>query len=337
MGNEKNEEKTEDWLKNLPVQTKNQAFSAEEMILCEKCERKNPPNRLKCFYCGNELPISETQADSIKPNLRKLEIWENGFNLVYLADENFEENNLSEVSAILGIESDILNEILISNKSLPLARAETETEAGIVQKNLQKFGIETFVLSDEVLEIKNPPKRIRQIEFLTDSLKLVSFDQKEIFEIPINDLAVMVVGKIFRRNVEAVEQHKRKGEREIVSAAETAFEESLIDIYAKDFKGFRIFEKGFDFSCLGEEKELLAAKNMPKLVEKLKSFAPKAKFVDDYVEVRKLLGVVWEIESKTASKGFDRRGFGKMKMKNLSTANNLAQITKYSRLQKHIT
>ncbi len=74
----KKEEKTDadEWFKDLPLQTENPAFNAEEMIVCAKCARTNLPTRLKCFYCNAELEISEAQSGFLRPNLRKLEIWE---------------------------------------------------------------------------------------------------------------------------------------------------------------------------------------------------------------------------------------------------------------------
>ena len=69
-------------LQDLPVQTESIAFKPEEMISCAKCERTNPPNRLNCLYCGGELEIPEAQSKFLKPNLRKLENWEKGFNVV---------------------------------------------------------------------------------------------------------------------------------------------------------------------------------------------------------------------------------------------------------------
>ncbi len=51
----------------------------------------------------------------------------------------------------------------------------------------------------------------------------------------------------------------------------------MIDIYSReDATGYRIFAKGFDFSCLEAEKEILAAKNLKKLAQKLYEVASEA-------------------------------------------------------------
>lgn len=94
MYNRKAMEKNQpdEWLKDLPVTAENIAFKPEEMIVCAKCARTNPPNRTKCFYCGGELEISDAQSRILKPNLRKLELWEKGFNVVFLPNpQTFDE------------------------------------------------------------------------------------------------------------------------------------------------------------------------------------------------------------------------------------------------------
>ncbi|HXH71006.1 MAG TPA: hypothetical protein VNI60_11810 [Pyrinomonadaceae bacterium] len=54
------------WLKDLPIQAENPAFKPEEMIICRKCEQTNPPTRLDCFYCGEQLEFSEAQSEFAK-------------------------------------------------------------------------------------------------------------------------------------------------------------------------------------------------------------------------------------------------------------------------------
>lgn len=62
----------------------------------------------------------------------------------------------------------------------------------------------------------------------------------------------------------------KKGENKLLETDETASDESLIDIYSRQNKiGYRIFAKGFDFSSLENEKQLLAVENMRKLIKKI--------------------------------------------------------------------
>jgi hypothetical protein len=334
------EKKTEknhadEWLDNLPIQAENPAFKPEEMILCRKCERKNPPTRLDCFYCGAQLEFSEGQSGFIKPNLRKLENWEKGFNLIYSpGSENFNDAKLSEIAKILKCEKEVLQKMISAQKPLPLARAESEKEAEIVQTRLRELGVETLIVRDESLNVEKSARRLRGLEFYDDKIILILFNQDEILEISNNDLALIVTGAIFERKVEATQKRVKKGESKILQTSETASDEFLIDIYSRgDVTGYRIFAKGFDFSCLEAEKEILAVKNLKKLAQKLVATAPDAKFVDDYLQVRESLGNVWEVEERTDSQGMKREGFGKFNLGNVTTINNLSQFTKYSRLQ----
>lgn len=329
---------SDEWLKDLPLQIENPAFNPEEMIICAKCARTNPPTRLKCFYCDAELEISEAQSSFLRPNLRKLETWEKGFNLIYQnKTRDFDEAKLSEIAKILKLEKENLQKLFNERKPLPLARAEAEKEAEIVQKRLQELGVETSILSDENLAIETAAKRLRSIEFWDDKIILVLFNQNEIVEISNNDLILIVSGAIFERRVEATEKRNKKGENKILQTDETTSDEFLIDIYScQNAIGYRIFAKGFDFSSLETEKGMLAVENMRKLIRKLREAAPNAKFVDDYLQVRESLGNIWEVELKTDSQGLKRKGFGNINLANVTTTDNLLQFTKYSRLQRQI-
>jgi hypothetical protein len=332
------EPNAEDFLKDLPIQSEEIGFQPDELVSCGKCARANPPNRLKCMYCGAELEIPAESAAKIQPKLRKLENWESGFNLICLKkryDLNAEQ--LAEIGKMLGItELSLLLKILESGKPLPIVRAETAKEAEILQDRLLESGLRTQLIPDEQLAAENMPKRLRGLEFRDDKILLILFNNDEIREIGAEDLVLIVSGAIFQKSVESTEARK-KGESKILDASEIASDEILIDIYTKnDSDGFRILTKGFDFSCLGAEKGILARENIKKLLEKLKTAAPNAKSIDDYLSIRNLLGGVWEIEQRKDSQGLKRQRFGKFDLSNVSSSNNLQQFTKYSRLQWHI-
>ena len=116
---------SDEWLKEFAAASgKSGVQDAEEMIVCAKCARTNPPTRLKCFYCGAELEISETQSGFLKPNLRKLEIWEKGFNIIYQSkNENFDEAKLPEIAKMLKLETKILQKILDAQENCCRLRA----------------------------------------------------------------------------------------------------------------------------------------------------------------------------------------------------------------------
>lgn len=329
----------DEWLKDLPLQTEDIGFKPDEMIGCAKCRRMNPPNRLKCLYCGGELELTEAQNQFLKLNLRKLECWEKGFNVIFLpSPQIFDEAKTAKIAGFLKMEKEVLDKIIASKTPLPLIRLELEKEAAVVRTRLQcEFEVETFIISDEVLAVARTTPRLRGIEFLDDKLVLIFFNRDDTTEISFSDLALIVAGAVFERRIEATEKYNKKGDNKILNQTETAFDETLIDIYSRqDSTGLRIYSKGFDFSCLDAEKEITAKDNIKKLAEKLRRFAPGAKFVNDYLPNRSLLTNVWEVEEKTASQGLKREGFRRFSLENLTTVNNTAQFTKYSRLQWHL-
>ncbi|HEX8639138.1 MAG TPA: hypothetical protein VF692_13805 [Pyrinomonadaceae bacterium] len=324
--------------RDLPTNTENIAFKPEEMIECRKCARMNPPVRLKCFYCASELEISAEQAANLQTGLRKLEDWEKGYNLIYQPNSPGETKfDTAEIAKILRLEAEVLRKIVETKKTLPLVRVESKKEAEIIAGKLREKDLLTFIVSDEKLSPDILPTRLRSLEFDGDRLALVLFNTSEIREIRRDDLILIVSGTVFERKTEAVEKRK-KGESVILDASETASDENLIDIYSRDLdaNGYRITAKGFDFSSLEAEKGIVARENMQKLIEKLREFAPDAKFDGDYSAIREVLGNVWEIENRKDSQGLKRHGFGKFDFSNIATSSNLRQFTKYSRLQREI-
>lgn len=334
----KPEEKNEDWLRNLPVQSEPEGFKSAEMIVCPQCARKNAPTRLKCLYCNADLPTTENASSYVRLS-RKLESWEKGFNIILLSDNQTlsSAENFSNAAKMLRLEKHDLQRILDTQKTLPLARAESETEAEIISKNLNEQGISTKVLSDEKLEIEKPPRRLRGIEFSTDKIVLVLFNVDEVVEISREDLQLIVFGALFERKIETTQKQQRKKENKILETTELSNDELLIDVYSKnDSIGYRIETKGFDFSCLDDEKNLLAAQNMKILLEKLRAFAPDAKFEADYRAVRAELSRVWEVEERKDSKGLKKKSFGQFNLESVTTINNLRQFTRYSRMHKQL-
>lgn len=329
---------SDQWLKDLPLQSENAAFKPDELATCDKCARTNPPTRLKCLYCGAALAISEAQSKFLKPTLRKLEAWEKGFNLIFLPDSNIiNESGFEEIASLLQTEKEWLQKTIRSKKPLPIARLETEKEAELTRQRLDKLRIKTKILSDDDLRVDKPPRRLRAMDFWDDKLVLIFFNADEIAEINWEDLSLIVPGAIFERKIATTESHNKKGENKLLQTNETASDEILIDIYSRQDKiGYRIEQNGFDFSCLGAEKSLLVAENIRKLVKTLTARTPQAKLVADYLQIRSFLASVWEVEEKVDSQGLKREKFARFNRESITTVSNFAQFTKYSRLQRHL-
>lgn len=334
--NEKKEQiNSEDWLKNLPIQSENEGFKPDEMIVCDKCARKSPPTRVKCFYCGADLKISAELSHHLKTNLRKLEDWEKGFNLIYLP--NGEVSEIEKCAKVLNLEQDEAHSFFKTNKKLPLARIETQKEAEVLSNRLLELGIETKIVPDEWLKVEILPKRLRGIDFYEDKIILILFNGDEISEIALTDINLIVIGAFFERKIEAVESMKKKEEKKLLDSTEVSYDEMLIDIYNEANQiGYRIESKGFDFSCLGADKGLLAKDNMKILAEKLRKIAPNAEFDDDYLRIRSELSKVWEVSQRNDSSGLQRSRVGKLSRINTTTVSNLTQFLRYSRLVRNL-
>jgi hypothetical protein len=323
------------WLKDLPLTKNATGFTAEQLVNCEKCSRQNAPNRLNCMYCGEALPISAENEANINPRLRKLEPWEKGFNIIILPNGLiYDDTKYFEVANLLRIEADGLQKIVETNKALPIARCDTVYTAEKVSEGLMKSSVSVKILSDEDLRIETPTRRLRSIEILPDRLKLRLFNVEETHEILLEDLALIVIGAIFERKISAVERYSKKDENKTLQSNELSNDEPIIDIYSRtDGIGYRIFTSGFDFSCVGEKKSLLAVENIKILQQVLREIGKNTKFNDSYAKVRHALGQVWETEETKDSKGLKGSAFGSFNVENITTINNLQQFTKYSRLQ----
>lgn len=325
---------TEEWLKDVSRELETKSFKPEEMIACPKCARNSPPTRLKCFYCGANLPVTQQHGEFLKTQTRRIETWEKAFNLIFLPNDiSYDETRIAEVAKLTQFETGELRKFFETNAILPLARVESAAEAEILQARLKNFALNVRIVADEDLKPETVTRRLRRVEFDGENIFLILFNSDEVIEIRRENLSLIVTGALFERRIESSEKRKKR-ENKILESTETSEDEFLIDIYAEDDPvGYRITSSGFDFSALEAEKELFARENMQKLIEKLKSFAPEAKFVGDYLKLRDLIGKIWEVEERKDSRGVQRKSFGGFKLENVTTINNSLQFTKYSRLQ----
>jgi hypothetical protein len=323
--------------KGLPATLENPGFASEAMILCGHCKRTNPPTRLNCIYCGKELGVDPDRSDLVRLNPRRLESWEKGFNVVrHRPRETSAEADLRMLSNDLALDRDALQKIMLANGPMPFARVENEPEADLICSRLRQLGIDCIVLTDGALDPDRQPRRLRGLEFSADEIVAIDFNTGEYVAMAADDLVLIVIGTLFERKTASLEKRKKSGSQ-IIDQAETASDESVVDLYSRgDHCGLRIYASGFDFSCLGSEKNILAAQNMPRLVRRLSEMSPAAKLVEEYVKIRNVLDAVWELESRKNSEGLRRSGFGKADFGNVVTVTNLSQFNRYSRMQRHL-
>ena len=317
-----------DWLRNLPLRSEEIGFAPDELVVCTDCGKPNAPNRGTCLYCG---ATREGFAGDEKLELRELEDWENGFNVVLLDTGGADVEKASDVvAAMISGEREFLKTAFESGKNIPIMRATSDELAQRVSQKLDELGISSVIVKDADLKVTSLPVRLRSIAFEDDQLILELFNIDEFFTVPIDKLVLIVAGMIFEDRHESVERRSRKGTKMLNEMA-TSSDEPLIDIYSTtDPLGWRIPASGFDFSCLGSEKSLIVAENMKKLVAKLAQALPGARLVDDYTSLRSLLEVAWPSDVKRDGKIV---AMGKKDFSTVFTTNNAAQFMKYSRMQ----
>lgn len=323
-----------DKLRDLPLRSEEIGFAPDALIACSKCGRSNPPSRAECLYCGAVLEGSTAEE---RLDVYELEYWENGFNIVAIGSESSDVRAAAAMLAsIVGKDAEPFEAILNAGTPLPVARIASDRHAELLAEKLASHGIQTRVISDEALSPNVPPVRLRALEFRTDDLVLHPFSGGPATKLTSDELVLVISGLIYQSKTESIEKRKRKVTNTQIET-NLSSDDSVIDLYSNADKiGWRVPTTGFDFSCLGTDKSLLASDNMERLIARLKAFAQEAKFVTDYANVRSMLEQSWPTESRKDGLGFKRSGFGRKDLSSVFTTNNSLQLLKYSRLRRHL-
>lgn len=319
-------------------------FAPEQMVACEECLRANAPTRMACLYCGAALPRTEQSATLRRPTLKRLEEWEQGFNVVTLprAAGALTSEAAEEAASLLRLDVGGLKEIVLAGRAMPLARAASADEAWLVVERLRDLGLGTEVFPDEVLARK--PQRVRALEFEEEALVCRVGPESEPQRVAWSEVVLLVTGLVVSRRVEVSERKRGLGTRtETVGTRELVSDEAVLDLYTSFVDeheangaggaGFRILAGGFDYSCLGEGKGLLVAENFNALVAALRERAPSAVYDEDYGQLRPLLSDVWPSVERTESLGLRRERAGRFNTEAVTTVSNETQFTRYARLR----
>lgn len=322
-------------LKDLPQSTEVKGFASDRMLTCEKCNRANPPTRMICLYCGNNLPVADVTASQL-PKLKKLEDWESGYNIILLPTGAKEVNSgdLYTLSKAFNLEMEDLKKIISLQQPLPLGSAANANEASLVEKGLLQMGLEMVVVSDSDLAIGTPSQRLLGITFGEDALRGRTLSNENALYLAWDNVRLIVVGRVVEKRVETEEKISRKEVKELEDAREYSTDQVQLDIYGANEKtGWKILSNKFDFSCLGEERALTAVENFDKLIQRLCSYASKAVFDNYYNRLQSTLGLVWRIEKRSESLGLKRKNFGQMFSQYVNISSNETQFLRYSRLK----
>jgi hypothetical protein len=310
------------------------------MIRCEECLRANPPTRIACFYCSAALPLEPGSLELRKLSLRPPGKNELGFNVI-IAPTEYVSNELplNDVASLLKLSAETVQSILHARKALPLTRTASLEEAGLLVERLAALGVESRLLSDDELgSVTTGVIRVRVIGFDDEcpSFHHSGGTEKTMFEW--TSVKLIITGRLVTRTVEVRERKLRKEENEILSTSEFFTDEPVIDLYLNsDVRTWRIPGNGFDFSCLGSKKGLLAHENLRTLLSLLTEKAPTAIRVGDYDDNRKILDQVWTMDQQTQSRGWKRDSPGKYSISGETIESNESQFTRYSKLQSYFS
>ncbi|HUE82165.1 MAG TPA: hypothetical protein VMM84_08625 [Pyrinomonadaceae bacterium] len=309
-----------------------QGFKLDEMVRCEQCLRANPPTRSNCLYCGEPLPLNEKTAELQRPTLRRLEKWESGYNNILIAkkEEAFSESLIAEAALLLKLDVETLAKILRASKPLPVARAATYEEALLVQRRLETFGLTTTVIPDAELSGPGRAARVRGLQIGEVGLQAAPLLDSQTPFINWKDLLILVTGRLVTRRVE-VKERKGGSENEILDASELFADEAVVDLYTSS-QTWRMTANSFDFSCLADEKTLIAGENFSRMLRLLGRQAPQAVFDDSYNSLRAALEAVWPAEQQVESRGWRRERPGKVSIGAAAETSNELQFSRYSRL-----
>jgi len=326
------EDKDLDYVGGIKVRTEDVGYAPAELVECGRCGRANPPTRESCLYCG-AAAAAPGDRDAGRPlDLRALEAWENGFNVILRPSAD--NAGVRSAATLLDMDASLLERAARADSFIPLARVASEIDAQKIGSQLERLGLNTVIVNDVTLKAAQPNIRIRAMEFERETITATDFNTFEKMSAPAGDLALIVCGTIHESRSESIEQAKRKGQKRSLSSSETASDEPIMDIYFRGLsRGWQVRSKGFDFSVLGTEKGLLAADNFDRLKINLLLFQPSARLLDDHRIIRDLIAQVWPDEVRTDFEGIKSAGLWKAGFSKKVISNNFEQFNRYSRLQ----
>lgn len=314
-------------------------FAPEEMIRCEECLRANPPTRFACLYCEAPLPASESTAHLRKLTLKQPEKYQPGFNciLVHNPDLVPHKDSIEKAAELLKLAPETVERIVALQMPMPLARTAKREEALLVNERLRDLGFSTVILSDE--DLGRPDHaviRIRSLQFEESHLRLYQAGGKKEFDVAWSGLYLVVSGRLVVQSVELLERVSRRAENEILDTSQFFFDEQVLDLYSSlNEETWRIGTTSFDFSCLQEQKSLIAVENLKKLHDLILSKRPGLQLDTTYDELKSILQPMWPSEQETHSRGWKRERPGKYSLGAVTANSNESQFTRYSRLRRH--
>ena len=317
------------------IRSEDIGFAPGELTVCGKCGRNNAPDRPKCIYCGEIISTAAIAAPA--GDLRRPDDIEPGYNVIAFSREPVSDQTVREAARVTGMPESSVAACLNALTPLPLARLANAADASAAATRLNTLGVASKVVADTDMALGQPPLRLRGIKFGTDACSFIDFNSGVAYPAGFDQLALIVVGTIIETRTERLEKRKRAGNTKLLDESETSSDHLVIDIYSRtDPRGWRILPTGFDFSCLGGEKGLIAAENMRRLAGLIRRSSPGVRFADRFDAILDELSLVWEAERRRDSRRLMRSGMMKFDFGAASSSSNLGQFNRYSRMQWHL-
>jgi hypothetical protein len=282
--------------------------------------------------------MNEAATRLRKPVLRPPEKHQSAYsNILLPVESDVEATAVAEAADLLKIGTENLQRIVAEKAPLPVAFTASREEAQLVFSRLRDLGLHTVTVSDDELGAgESSVKRVKSMVIDDQRVTLQQAATKDQIEVRCQDLFLIVTGRLFVRRVEIRERKTRRVENEIVHTSEFSSDEAVIDLYtATDSQTWRINANGFDFSCLGSQKALIANENIQRLQQLIVANAPHARFDDAYKRLRQTLDLVWSSQPETQASGWRRERPGKLSVEVATINSNEMQFTRYSRLRRH--
>ena len=315
-----------------------QGFAPDQMVRCDGCLRANPPTRVACMYCSAPLPLTQDSVRLRKPVLRPPDKHQTAYNSILLPT-NFDtaEERIADAAELLKLSVENLKRIIDEQVPLPVACTASHEEAGVVFDRLRDLGLQAVTLSDDDLGASElSVKRIKSMVIDDQVVTLQQAGTRDQTEVSWHDVVLIVTGRLFVRRLEIQERKTRRAENEIVQSSEFSSDEAVIDFYTSTHpQTWRISANGFDFSCLGSKKTLIANENISRLQEMIATRAPRAIVDNSYKRLRHTLDLVWSSQQETQSSGWRRDRPGKLSVGLATINSNETQFTRYSRMRRY--
>jgi hypothetical protein len=243
------------------------------------------------------------------------------------------EASLAEAASLLRLKAPELNRILGAGQPVPLSRVATSEEGALIGEALRRFGIETVTVAHTELHLEVAAKKIRALEVSADSLTGIPTSGSDRVTVRWDEVTLLVAGRLLL-NRQETEERKRRGRKQTVDSRQLSSDESVLDLYPKsDEVNWRINAHNFDFSCLGSAKAVTTFENFAALISLLRERATNVQCDDSYNQARPALATVWPVEQQTRKGDWRRSGAGKFDVATVTTTDNEAQFTRYSRLR----